>query len=95
MLRHLDRGRPDIQRNAVAFGHQLGGERADALFGDLWLAALGSGPLETVRRSPLFDILGPERMFTSLEDAVKAYLARHAGAATAADGNGTVETGSN
>ena len=41
----------------------------------LWLSALNPTALEVVRRSPLGHVLGPERMFVNLRDAVKAYEA--------------------
>jgi sulfate permease, SulP family len=42
----------------------------------LWLSALNPLALEMVRRSPLGQSLGTERMFISLGDAVKAYEKR-------------------
>jgi sulfate permease, SulP family len=42
----------------------------------LWLSALNPQALEVVRRSPLGQILGPQRMFCNLTDAVTAYEAR-------------------
>jgi sulfate permease, SulP family len=42
----------------------------------LWLSALNPLALEVVRRSSLGPILGPERMFFNLRDAVKAYEQR-------------------
>jgi sulfate permease, SulP family len=42
----------------------------------LWLSALNPQALEVVRRSPLGQVLGPERMFFNLPDAVKAYESR-------------------
>jgi SulP family sulfate permease len=39
----------------------------------LWLAALNPRALEVVKRSPLFDALGYERMFFNVEQAVEAY----------------------
>jgi anti-anti-sigma factor len=39
----------------------------------LWLSALNPQALEVVRRSPLGQALGPQRMFSNLADAVKAY----------------------
>jgi sulfate permease, SulP family len=38
-----------------------------------WLAALNPRALEMVRRSPLYEVLGNERMFHNLEQAVNAY----------------------
>jgi sulfate permease, SulP family len=45
----------------------------------LWLSALNPLALEMVRRSPLGQSLGTERMFVNLRDAVKAYEERGAG----------------
>ena len=42
----------------------------------LWLSALNPLALEMVRRSALGQILGTERMFINLRDAVKAYEKR-------------------
>jgi SulP family sulfate permease len=42
----------------------------------LWLSALNPQALEVVRRSPLGQALGPERMFFNLPDAAKAYEKR-------------------
>jgi sulfate permease, SulP family len=42
----------------------------------LWLSALNPLALEVVRRSSLGQVLGPERMFFNLRDAVKAYEQR-------------------
>jgi SulP family sulfate permease len=39
----------------------------------LWLSALNPLALNMVRRSPLGQALGTERMFFNLRDAVKAY----------------------
>jgi SulP family sulfate permease len=39
----------------------------------LWLSALNPRALEVVRRSPLGQVLGSERMFINLRDAVNAY----------------------
>ena len=39
----------------------------------LWLSALNPLALNMVRRSPLGQALGTERMFLDLRDAVKAY----------------------
>jgi sulfate permease, SulP family len=46
----------------------------------LWLSALNPLALEMVRRSPLGQSLGSERMFVNLRDAVKAFEERGAGA---------------
>jgi MFS superfamily sulfate permease-like transporter len=45
---------------------------------ELWLAALNPEALELVRATPLAERLGRERMFFTVEDAVKAYEMRHA-----------------
>ena len=42
----------------------------------LWLAALNPEALDMVRRTPLADMLGRERMFFTVEDAVNAYQKR-------------------
>jgi anti-anti-sigma factor len=42
----------------------------------LWLCALNPKALQVVRRSPLGQALGNERMFITLSDAVRAYEAR-------------------
>ncbi|HET7795604.1 MAG TPA: SulP family inorganic anion transporter, partial [Rhizobacter sp.] len=47
----------------------------------LWLVGLNPGVLEMVRRSPLGDTLGRERMFFNLEQAVAAYQSGGAAAA--------------
>ena len=47
----------------------------------LWLSALNPEALEMIRRTPLADSLGRERMFFTIEDAVAAYERR-------ADGKG-------
>ena len=43
---------------------------------ELWLAALNPEALKVVRRSPLGRVLGTERMFFNLRDAVKAFEKR-------------------
>lgn len=45
---------------------------------ELWLAALNPEALELVRRTPLAERLGRERMFFNVEQAVAAFEARHA-----------------
>jgi high affinity sulfate transporter 1 len=42
----------------------------------LWLAGLNPTPLHTIRRSPLGAVLGDERMFSSVIQAVEAYTQR-------------------
>jgi SulP family sulfate permease len=48
--------------------------RADGT--ELWLAALSPEVLDLVRRTPLAERLGRERMFFSVEQAVEAFIAR-------------------
>jgi anti-anti-sigma factor len=43
---------------------------------EIWLAALNPEVLELVRKTPLAERLGRERMFITVEDAVAAYEAR-------------------
>jgi len=43
---------------------------------ELWLVALNPEALELLRRTPLADRLGRERMYFNLEDAVAAYRER-------------------
>ncbi|MCU0842257.1 MAG: sodium-independent anion transporter, partial [Thiobacillaceae bacterium] len=45
---------------------------------ELWLAALNPEALELVRRTPLAERLGHERMFFTVEQAVAAFEARQA-----------------
>ena len=45
---------------------------------ELWLVALTPEVLAVVRRSSLADTLGPERMFFSLEEAVRRYQRSYA-----------------
>ena len=45
------------------------GERGTSL----WLAGLNPAPLEMVRRSPVGQALGSERLFVNLRRAVQAY----------------------
>ncbi len=45
---------------------------------ELWLAALNPEALELVRRTPLAERLGRERMFFNVEQAVAAFEARQA-----------------
>jgi MFS superfamily sulfate permease-like transporter len=53
---------------------------------ELWLAALNPEALDLVRRTPLAERLGRERMFETVEQAVDAYQAR--GAASSRDSHG-------
>jgi SulP family sulfate permease len=41
----------------------------------LWIVALNPDPLRTIQRSSLGEVLGRERMFFNLEQAVEAYVA--------------------
>lgn len=43
---------------------------------ELWLAALNPEALELVRRTPLAERLGQDRMFVTVEQAVAAFEAR-------------------
>ncbi|MFN2292571.1 MAG: SulP family inorganic anion transporter [Anaerolineae bacterium] len=65
---------PDIEYTAVQL---LAGfeERLREAGITLWLAALNPEPLRIIQRAPLGEILGGERMFPNLEQAVEAYLA--------------------
>jgi len=45
---------------------------------ELWLASLNPEALELVRATPLAGRMGRERMFFTVDDAVKAYESRHA-----------------
>jgi anti-anti-sigma factor len=47
---------------------------------EIWLAALNPEVLDLVRRTPLAERLGRERMFFTVEDAVAAFEARRAAA---------------
>ena len=66
---------PDIEYTALK---QLteGEEKLREAGITLWLAGLNPTPLHTIRRSPLGAILGDERMYFNLEQAVEAYLQR-------------------
>ncbi len=67
---------PDIEYTALrALGQAEETLRQAGI--SLWLCALNPQALEVVRRSPLGQALGPERMFFNLADAVKAYSATH------------------
>lgn len=54
----------------------------------LWLVGLNPGVLEMVRRSPLGEALGRERMFFNLEQAVAAFEARTAPPTQSASASG-------
>jgi MFS superfamily sulfate permease-like transporter len=56
-----------------------GEERQRKLGRELWLAALNPEALELVRRTPLAERLGRERMFFTVEQAVAAYQTRQSG----------------
>ena len=45
---------------------------------ELWLAALNPEALDLVRRTPLAERLGRERMFFTVEQAVDAFMSRAA-----------------
>jgi hypothetical protein len=55
-------------------------ERMRASDVELWLAALNPEVLDLVRRTPLAERLGRERMFFTVEQAVAAFEARLAAA---------------
>ena len=44
----------------------------------LWLVGLNPEPFQRIRRSPLGQTLGDERMLPNLERAVSVYLERYA-----------------
>jgi MFS superfamily sulfate permease-like transporter len=48
----------------------------------LWLAAINPTALQVIERSPLGQILGHERMFFNLRDAVRSFERRGEGSAT-------------
>jgi MFS superfamily sulfate permease-like transporter len=71
-------GVPDLEYTALRMlveGERRQGEAGVAL----WLVGLNPGVYEVVRRSPLGERLGRERMFFNLEAAVEAYRARARG----------------
>ena len=64
---------PDIEYTALKI--LIGAEEKLREAGiTLWLAALNPRALEVVKRSPLFETLGYERMFFNVEQAVERYL---------------------
>jgi high affinity sulfate transporter 1 len=70
---------PDLEYTALKMlvdGEQRMAERGV----EVWLVGLNPGVLDVVRRSPLADKLGRERMHFNLRAAVDHYQARHAGA---------------
>ena len=48
-------------------------ERARSQGAEIWLGALQPEVLAVIKRSPLGETLGPDRMFTSIDTAVKKY----------------------
>ncbi len=44
---------------------------------EVWLAALNAESLEVVRRSKLGELLGKERLFFNVQEAVERYVQRH------------------
>jgi MFS superfamily sulfate permease-like transporter len=48
-------------------------ERARSQGAEIWLGALQPEVLTVIKRSPLGETLGPDRMFTSIDTAVKKY----------------------
>ena len=66
-------GIPDLEYTALMLLTELEEElKAEGI--TLWLADLNPEPLRVIRRSPLGKIMGNERMFFNLEQAVEAYL---------------------
>jgi SulP family sulfate permease len=64
---------PDIEY--TAFMGLLEAEAKMARDGvELWLVGLNPEPFQRIRASPLGQILGDERMFPNLRQAVSAYL---------------------
>jgi hypothetical protein len=51
-------------------------ERLSAAGVELWLASLNPEALDLVRRTPLAERLGRERMYMTVEQAVAAFEAR-------------------
>jgi SulP family sulfate permease len=66
---------PDIEYTALKGLTDLE-ERLREAWIALWLAALNPEPLRTVQQSSLGDVLGRERMFVNLEQAVETSQAR-------------------
>jgi SulP family sulfate permease len=66
---------PDIEYTALKGLTDLE-ERLREAWIALWLAALNPEPLRTVQQSSLGDVLGRERMFVTLEQAVETFQAR-------------------
>ena len=66
---------PDIEYTALQ-KLAAGEEKLREAGIELWLAGLNPVPLATVRRSPLAETLGDERMFQDIVQAVEAYEQR-------------------
>jgi MFS superfamily sulfate permease-like transporter len=66
---------PDIEYTALR-GLSDFEERLSETRITMWLAALNPEPLRTIERSSLGEVLGHERMFFNLEQAVEAYLSK-------------------
>ena len=70
-------GIPDLEFTALnllaEFEEHL---RADGIA--LWLTALNPEPLRVIRRSPLGKIIGDDRMFFNLDQALSAYMVQMA-----------------
>ena len=60
--------------------------RARAHGVEIWLGAMQPEVLAVIRRSPLGEALGPDRMFTSIDTAVRKYREKFGGRANAAIG---------
>lgn len=74
---------PDLEYSALKA--LIDGEARQRSLGiQLWLVALNPDVLQMVQRSPLWDTLGPDRLFFNMEAAVQRYCAQvtvpHAGA---------------
>ncbi len=66
---------PDLEYTALSLLTEFE-EELSAQGITLWLAALNPEPLKIIRRSPLGERLGNERLFFNAEQAVEAYQAR-------------------
>ncbi len=69
---------PDIEYTALRMLAELEEELREQGI-SLWLAALNPEPLAVIQRSSLGKLLGRERMFFNLEQAVEAYQERQRG----------------
>lgn len=63
---------PDIEYTALQVMTEFEEKLSEAGI-ELWLAGLNPEPLELMRKAPLGEILGQERMFYSLNQAVQAF----------------------